>query len=65
MNITITGMSLDGHSVQVPAGLSDLLNSSGAWVKGRREPEVLNQYNRQVVSRDGNLVTILTKKEAG
>lgn len=62
MNITINGMSLDGYSVMVPQGLSDLLNASGAWGLPQQETDFIKQYDRKVEMRNGKLVTVLTKK---
>lgn len=63
MGIKITGISLDGHCIRVPNGLSELLNASGAWGI-RKKTSVLEQYNRKVEKRGEELVTILTLKEA-
>jgi hypothetical protein len=64
MEIIITGMSLDGHEVAVPHGLSELINNAGLWgIKEKKnEPSILDQYNRRTFRRDGNLVTVLTLK---
>jgi hypothetical protein len=61
VNLTITGISLDGHTVDIPNGLSELVNSAGAWGI-KRSSSNLNDYDRQVQKRDGNLVTVLTFK---
>jgi hypothetical protein len=63
MNITITGMSLDGHQVPVPTGFSELLNASGSWVNQKPESVFSHSYDRRVEKRNGNLVTVLTLKE--
>ncbi|RHW37291.1 hypothetical protein D1B31_16110 [Neobacillus notoginsengisoli] len=62
MNITITGIFLDEHKVEIPAGLSELINSAGAWGK-RQQSELSKEYDRKVIKRDGQLVTLLFKKE--
>ena len=58
MNITITGMQLDGHPVTVPHGLSELLNRAGAWSAEPIPP--LDGYRREVKRLNGRLVTELT-----
>lgn len=60
--INITEMSLDGYSVIVPQGLSDLLNASGAWGLPQVESDFVKKYDRKVEMRNGKLVTVLTKK---
>lgn len=57
MNITIKSMSLDGHSVHVPAGLSELINRAGAWSILEIPP--LSEYRREIKRVDGRLVTEL------
>lgn len=64
MNITITGMYLDGHPVPVPAGLSELINSAGAWGIKKRNSTISEKYDRKVEKRGDNWVTIFTLKEA-
>lgn len=63
MNITITGIWLEGHSVTVPTGLSELVNAAGAWGIRKNEPSIIEQYDRKVIKRDGCFVTVLTKRE--
>lgn len=58
MNITITGMSIDGHNVPVPHGLSELLNRAGAWSAEPIPP--LEGYRRALKRVDDRLVTELT-----
>lgn len=61
MNLIITGITLDGHSIPVPNGLTELLNSSGAW--GIKEAKsTSNEYDHRVEKRKEGLVTILTYK---
>lgn len=62
MEIIVTGISLDDKKVSLPAGLSELLNSAGAWGR-KKEADLLNQYERKVIFRNGHYVTQLTKKE--
>lgn len=57
MKITITGMSIDGHNVPVPHGLSELLNRAGAWSAAPIPP--LEGYRREVKRVDGRFVTEL------
>ena len=57
MNITITGMRLDDHSIPVPVGLSELLNRAGAWSAAPIPP--LDGYRREVKRVNGRLVTEL------
>jgi hypothetical protein len=63
MNITITGMSLDGHSIPVPHGLSELVNTAGAWGIPKQKSAISDQYDRRVEKRGDRLVTVLTLKE--
>lgn len=58
MQITITGMSIDGHTVPVPHGLSELLNRAGAWSAAPIPP--LDGYRREVKRVNGRFVTELT-----
>lgn len=65
MNIAITSMSLDGHGIPVPVGLSELINRAGAW-STEAIPQ-LKDYRREVIRIEGRLVTVLThyqQKEA-
>lgn len=64
MNITITGISLDGHSVPVPNGLSELLNAASVWCIKKNEPVFIGDYERRTEQRNGNLVTVLTLKRS-
>ena len=61
MNITITSMAIDGREVPVPVGLSELVTN--CWVKERNPCELMQEYDREVIKRDGHLVTRLTKRE--
>ncbi|MED1904855.1 hypothetical protein [Cytobacillus firmus] len=58
--IKIVSISIDSHSVTVPVGLSELL--AGTWVKNRKPSDVMKEYDRQVIQRDGQIVTRLTKR---
>ncbi|MCM3763483.1 hypothetical protein [Neobacillus niacini] len=63
MNITITGMSVDGHSVPVPHGLSELINAAGAWGIRKEKSAITKKYDRRVEKRGEHFVTVLTLKE--
>ena len=58
MQITITGMSIDGHPIPVPHGLPELLNRAGAWSAAPIPP--LDGYRREMKRVDGHLITELT-----
>jgi hypothetical protein len=64
MNIKITGMSLDGHQVPVPNGLSELINAAGAWSNQKLKTNYLDHYEQKTERRNGNLVTVLTLKSS-
>ena len=57
MQITIKSMSIDGHNVPVPHGLSELLNRAGAWSAEPIPP--LDEYRRKIKRVNGQLVTEL------
>lgn len=61
--INIKSIKVEGYEVQVPTGLSELLNSSGAWGMKQQESSFVKQYDRKVEMRDGKLVTRLTKRQ--
>lgn len=58
--INITSIKIDENSVPVPVGLSELL--SDTWSTNREESNVMKDYNRTVMKKDGHFVTVLTKK---
>lgn len=58
MNIAIKSMSIGGHPIPVPHGLSELLNRAGAWSAVEIPP--LDGYRRAVKRVNGRLVTELT-----
>jgi hypothetical protein len=62
MNLAITGITLDGHSLPVPNGLSELLNIAGAWGIKEANP-TSNKYDRRIEKRGGGLVTFLTLRK--
>lgn len=60
LEFTITGMKIGEFDVPVPHGLSELINRANAWVLRTDEP--LNEgYHREVIKRNGKIVTVLTK----
>jgi hypothetical protein len=67
--LIITRMSLDGHNISIPEGLSDLLNRAGAWKciepdSYRYQVNPLDNYDRKVVKENGKLRTYLTYKRS-
>ncbi|RDW17015.1 hypothetical protein CWR48_15535 [Oceanobacillus arenosus] len=60
MNLKITSISLEGHEIKVPEGLSELLNNGNGW--GIRDKELNTQYTREVIKQGGNLVTKLRRR---
>lgn len=66
-DLIITSMSLGDYVVQVPDGLSELLNRAGAWRYidpnlDTIEESPLENYDRKVVKEEGTLRTFLTYK---
>jgi len=59
MKARITSLRLENHSLEVPEGLSELLAANENW--GKRKASS-HGYKREVVKRDGKLLTILTKE---
>jgi hypothetical protein len=60
--ITITRMQIGEYEVPIPHGLSELLNSGGAWrEKSEKLQNLEENYTRLVKMREGKLVTVLTK----
>lgn len=58
--ITVTSLKLDGYSIPVPVGLSELL--SDTWSAEKKKTTCLNEYEREVIRKDSGFVTYLTKK---
>lgn len=58
--ITLTSLELDGHKVEIPTGLSELLTA--IWVSKPKEHIYTNDYNRNVIKKGNRFVTVLTKK---
>ncbi|MGE8080482.1 hypothetical protein [Peribacillus loiseleuriae] len=64
--LIVTSISLDGHNIPVPEGLSEILNRSGGWetVKsGSNDNDPLKDYEKKVVLENGRLFTRLTYKK--
>ncbi len=66
--LIITELSLDGFKLKVPKGLSELLNSSGAWEyiepgASNEDDDYLENYDRKVVMEEGRVRIYLTYKE--
>ncbi len=59
--IEITEMKLGDYPIPVPFGLSELL--ADAWVKDKKVPAIVHQYERVIERRNGHFVTKLIKKE--
>lgn len=60
MTLKIKDINLDGHSVNVPVGLSEILTNGNGW--GVKHEELHIGYSREVVKRNGRLITVLTKR---
>ncbi|MCU4757434.1 hypothetical protein OCA26_15025 [Bacillus cereus] len=65
--IEVTKVTLEGHELPIPEGLSEFLLRAGYWVYGGEvesssDVEILSNYDREVVLKDGQLRTILTYK---
>lgn len=55
MKIVIKSMSLDGHDIPVPVGLSELINRAGAWSTDEIPPP--DGYQCSMKRINGRLVT--------
>lgn len=61
MKLVIKSISLEGHQIPVPSGLSELLSARNAW--SHDHSEVNPMYERKVIkSNDGGLITYLRKE---
>lgn len=60
--IEVTSIEIEGHSIPVPPGLSELLHQGNAWGIVDKAPKN-QEYHREVVKIDGELTTVLTKKQ--
>lgn len=59
--MTITRLQIGEFEVPVPHGLSELLNRAGAWKEKKEAPSAPEGYTREVIKRDGKIVTLLRK----
>ncbi|PEL22503.1 hypothetical protein [Bacillus toyonensis] len=65
--ITVTRISLAGYDLPIPEGFSEFLLRAGFWRYGEEAEvsnaaEILSNYDKEVVMKDGKLRTILTYK---
>ncbi|MEM5663803.1 hypothetical protein AAHB94_08280 [Bacillus toyonensis] len=65
--IEVTRITLDGYELPIPEGYSEFLLRAGYWGYGEEvekinREEILSNYDREVVMKDGKLRTILTYK---
>ncbi|MED3355343.1 hypothetical protein P4414_09225 [Bacillus thuringiensis] len=65
--IEVTRITLDGYELPIPEGYSEFLLRAGYWRVGEtvekiNREEILADYDRKVVLKDGKLRTILTYK---
>jgi hypothetical protein len=58
--ITIESLKIDGHSIPIPEGLSELLEQT--WGLAEKESEFIGAYDRRVIKKENGFVTWLTKK---
>ncbi|MFK4412906.1 hypothetical protein ABH961_001443 [Bacillus sp. RC251] len=72
--IEVTRITLDGYEIPIPEWYSEFLLRAGYWrvsekVEKINREEILADYDRKVVLKDGKLRTILTyignKKKKG
>ncbi|MDP4085795.1 MAG: hypothetical protein Q8934_14410 [Bacillota bacterium] len=62
--ITIKSMRVGEFEVSVPRGLSELLNDAGVWTTTPRNSlPICARYEREIIKRDGNIVTHLKLKK--
>lgn len=57
--IEVVNLKIGSHSVPAPPGLSELLENT--WVTTKTE-RYDNDYERQVIKRNNQFITILKKK---
>lgn len=66
--IEVTRVSIDGYDLPIPEGLSEFLLRAGYWRYGEGEEEssndveILANYDRKTVLKDGVLSTQFTYK---
>lgn len=58
--IEVTELRVGEYKVPVPPGLTELLKD--CWVKNRAIPKIVEEYESKTIRRDGQLITILSKK---
>jgi hypothetical protein len=58
--ISVESLSIDGHSIPVPEGLSELLEQT--WGTVEKENVLMADYDRRVIKKENGFVTWLTKK---
>ncbi|MED1626517.1 hypothetical protein [Bacillus mycoides] len=66
-SIEVNKITLDGYELPIPEGYSEFLLRARYWRVGEKvekinREEILADYNRKVVLKDGKLRTILTYK---
>jgi hypothetical protein len=59
MKISVSSIKIDGHSVEVPIGLSELLENT--WEVNPQRTNFMKEYRREVIKRDNHYVTVLKK----
>ncbi|EOO32925.1 hypothetical protein IIU_03450 [Bacillus cereus VD133] len=65
--IEVTKVTLEGYELPIPEGFSEFLLRAGFWRYGEEAEEsnaaeILSNYDKKVVLKDGKLRTILTYK---
>ncbi|EEK71262.1 MULTISPECIES: hypothetical protein [Bacillus cereus group] len=66
--IEVTKITLDGYELPIPEGYSEFLLRAGYWRYGEGEEEssndveILANYDKKTVLKDGQLRTIFTYK---
>jgi hypothetical protein len=58
--ISIESLQIDGYSIPVPEGLSELLEQT--WGTVEKENVLMAEYDRRVIKKESGFVTWLTKK---
>lgn len=59
--ITLTSLKIDGHTVEIPKGLSELL--ADTWSNKKVETQYSVGYDREVLKKGERFVTVLRKKK--
>lgn len=60
MTLKVKSIELEGHSIEIPIGLSEVLTNGNGW--GTKQVKLNVGYSREVVKRDGKLITVLRKR---